>query len=127
MNTPVRSALLASVLGWAAFWTPATASAQLDDAGVGFVLRSTDFAQPCTTSAGDIPNVYDNATKHSVDVSVKVVNTGETILFVKQFVIPPPGPNLRPRVMRFTVGPAQSLGIKSQSGSCGWIAVIRPH
>jgi hypothetical protein len=127
VSTPVRTALLASVLGWAVLWDPAGAAAQLDDLGVGFVMRSSDFGEACTTNAGDIPIVYSNATKHAVDVSLKVVNTGQKNLFVKQFVIPPQGPTQRPRIMRITVGPAEALGIKAQGESCGWIAVIRPH
>ena len=126
MRTPVRTAVLASVLGWALLWDPAGAAAQLDDAGVGFVMRSTDFGQPCTTNVGDIPSVYGNATKHSVDVSLKVVNTGQKNLFIKQFVIPPQGPNPRPRIMRITVGPP-SRRHQGSSAPCGWIAVVRPH
>ena len=128
MNRPVRTTLLASVLGWAVLWEPTVAAAQpLDDAGVGFVMRSDDFGEPCTTNAGDLPVVYDNATGRSVDISLKVVNTGQKNLFVKQFVIPPQGPVRRPRVMRFTVGPNASLAIKAQGSPCGWIAVVKPH
>ncbi|HEX2500318.1 MAG TPA: hypothetical protein VHO73_02595 [Methylomirabilota bacterium] len=127
MSTPVRTAVLASVLGWALLWDPAGAEAQLADAGVGFVMRSGNFGQPCTTSPGDIPIVYDNITENPVDVSVKVVNTGQSILFVRGLVIPPQGPTRRPRVMRFTLGPHDTLGIRAQGSPCGWIAVVRPH
>jgi hypothetical protein len=127
VSTPIRTTLLASVLGWAVLWDPTAATAQLDDAGVGFVMRSNNFGQPCTTNPGDIPIVYDNATDNPVDVSLKVVNTGKSILFVKGFVIPPPGPTRRPRVMRFTLGPHDTVGIRAQGPPCGWLAVVRPH
>jgi hypothetical protein len=75
----------------------------------------------------NIPIVYDNATDKPVDVSLKALNTGQTNLFVKSFVIPPQGPNRRPRVMRITVGALEGLGIRAQGSSCGWIAVVKPH
>ena len=111
----------------AAMWGVAPAAAQTDDSGAGFVLRSTNFGNPCTTSPGDVPIVYDNGTDKPVDVSVKVVNTGQAILFVGAHVIPPQGPQRRPRVMRITVGPLSGLGIRAQGSPCGWTAVIRPH
>lgn len=67
MNRPVRTTLLASVLGWAVLWEPTVSAAPLDDAGVG------------------------KATEKSADVSLKVVDSGQSNLFVKQFVIPPQG------------------------------------
>jgi hypothetical protein len=127
VNTPVRTTLLALVLGSTVLWNPAVATAQLTDQGVGFVMRSTNFAQPCVTNPGDMPIVYDNATDKPVDVSVKVVNTSQSNLFVGPFIIPPQGPIRRPRVMRITVGPSESLGIRAQSSPCGWIAVVKPH
>ena len=127
MNTLVRTALLAAGLGWAVIWDPTTAAAQLDDAGVGFVMRSSNFGHPCTTDPGNIPIVYDNATDKPVDVSLKVVNTSQSNLFIKNFVIPPQGPNRRPRVMRITVGSLEALGIRAQGSPCGWIAVVKPH
>jgi hypothetical protein len=127
VSTAVRTALLASVLGWAVLLDPAGAAAQLDDADVGFVMRASNFGQPCTTNPGDIPIVYDNTTDHPVDVSLKVVNTGTSIRFVKGFVIPPQGPTRRPRVMRFTLAPHDNVGIRAQTSPCDWIAVVRPH
>ena len=56
---------------------------------------------------GDVPIVYDNDTDKPVDVSVKVVNTGQAILFVGPHVIPPQGPQRRPRVMRIRWAPSR--------------------
>ena len=127
MNRPVRTALLTSVLGCLALWNPAVAAAQLEDTGIGFVMRSEHFGEACTTDPGNIPIVYQNLTKHSVEVSLKIVNTGQKNLFVRNAVIPPEGPQRRPRVMRITLAPAEGLGIKAQGSPCGWIAVVRPH
>ena len=41
------------------------------DSGVGFVLKSTDFADPCTQNPGDYPVIYDNHSSNRVDVSFK--------------------------------------------------------
>jgi hypothetical protein len=40
VNRPGQTTLLTSVLGWTMLWGPAPAVAQLDDGGVGFVMRS---------------------------------------------------------------------------------------
>jgi hypothetical protein len=123
----VRTVLLAAALGWTALGGPTVAVAQLEDQGIGFVMRSEDFGEACTTDPGNLPVVYHNLTKHSVEVSLKVVNTGQTILFVRNVVFPPTGPQRRPRVMRITLAPAEGLRIKSQGEPCAWLAVIRPH
>lgn len=101
----------------------------LTDAGVGFVLQSTDFGNPCTDDEGDMPRIYDNASANPVDISFKIINTGGSNLFIGGFgfVIPPAGPSRRPRVIRVTVPPGSSLGIRGQTASCAWIAIIRPH
>jgi len=101
----------------------------LTDAGVGFVLQSTDFGNPCTPDEGDIPRIYDNASAQAVDVSFKILNTGGSNLFITGtgFIIPPDGPTRRPRVIRLTVAPGTSIGIKGQAANCRWTAIIRPH
>lgn len=100
-----------------------------NSAGVGFVMSSKDFGDPCTQDPGGIPRIYDNAGANSADVSVKIVNTGNSNLFITGtgFVIPPEGPLRRPRVFRVTLQPGASLGIQAQTADCGWIAIIRPH
>jgi len=52
------------------------------DSGVGFVLKSTDFADPCTNNPGNYPAIYDNNTSNRVEVSFKIVNTGGSNVFV---------------------------------------------
>jgi hypothetical protein len=105
----------------------------LPEAGFGFVFRSTDFGNPCTTDLGDSPRIYDNQSEAPVDVSFKIVNTGGSNLFITVngtvggTVIPPVGPGQRPRVIRRTVPLGKSLGILAQAADCGWIAIIRPH
>ena len=94
-----------------------------------FIIQSSDFGDPCTQDEGDIPRVYDNATNHDVEVSVMVVNTGATNLFMTAggFIIPPMGPQARPRIMRVTLAAGQSLGIKGQGPNCSWTATVWPH
>jgi hypothetical protein len=95
----------------------------------GFVIQSNNFGNPCTQDPGDIPRVYDNATKHDVDVSIMVVNTGATNLFITDagFVIPPMGPQARPRIVRVTLAAGQSVGLKGQGPNCSWTATVWPH
>lgn len=99
------------------------------DEDVGFVLRSTDFGDPCTSDPGNIPRIYDNSSGASVDVSFKVVNTGGSNVFVTGtgFVIPPAGAQRRPRVIRLRVPAGGSIGLQGQAANCAWTAVIRPH
>jgi hypothetical protein len=99
------------------------------DPGIGFILRSEDFAAPCTMDVPEVPRIYDNGTATAVDVSIKVVNTGSANVFVvgTGYVIPPIGPIRRPRIMRVTVPPGGSLGLAAQGPPCSWLAVIRPH
>jgi hypothetical protein len=99
------------------------------DPGVGFVLESTDFGDPCTSNPGNLPRIYDNASSASVDVSFQVVNTGGSNVFVAGtgFVIPPYGPQKRPRVIRLTVPAGGSIGLQGQGADCAWTAIIRPH
>jgi hypothetical protein len=109
--------------------SPATLNAEDVDADTAFVLSSTDFGDPCTQNQGSIPRIYDNRTANNVDVSFKIVNTGSTNVFIDGtgFVIPPVGPQMRPRIVRLTLAPGASLGIRSQPGDCGWTATVRPH
>jgi hypothetical protein len=95
----------------------------------GLVIQSSNFGNPCTQDAGDIPRIYDNATKHDVDVSIMVVNTGATNLFITDtgFVIPPIGPQSRPRIMRVTLAAGQNVGIRGQGPNCSWTATVWPH
>ena len=101
----------------------------IDEEGFGFVLRSVDFGQPCTNDLGNIPRIFDNASSRPVNVSFKIINTGSSNLFITDtgFVIPPNGPQRRPRVIRLTVAPSESIGVRAQSENCAWIAIIRPH
>jgi len=103
--------------------------ATLNEQGYGFIFHSKDFGNPCTQNQGDIPRVYDNGSDNPIDVSVKVVNTASVILFIDGtgFVIPPTGPQDRPRAMRRTLHPGESFGIKAQGADCGWIAIVHPH
>ena len=122
--------LLGSVLSLAGVFATARGAAQpLDDSGYGFVLRSTNFGDPCTSDDGNVPRIYDNATAGPVDVSFRIINTGGSILFVvgTGFVIPPDGPGRRPRVIRMTVSPGGSIGIKGPEANCGWTVIVRPH
>jgi hypothetical protein len=130
MSTRWCRMLLRSVLGLAVvFATTQVAAQPLDDSGFGFVLRSTNFGDPCTSDDGNVPRIYDNATAAPVDVSFRIINTGGSILFIvgTGFVIPPDGPGRRPRVIRIAVSPGGSIGIKGQTAGCGWTAIIRPH
>jgi hypothetical protein len=99
------------------------------DREVGFVFRSTDFGDPCTSDPGNIPRIYDNASSASADVSFKVVNTGGANVFVSGtgFVIPPDGPQKRPRVIRLSVPAGGNIGLEGQASDCAWTATIWPH
>jgi hypothetical protein len=103
--------------------------ATLNEEGYGFIFLSSDFGDPCTQNPGDIPRVYDNGSTNPVDVSVQVFNTANVNLFIDGtgFVIPPTGPQDRPRAMRRTLQPGESFGIKAQGADCGWIAIVHPH
>jgi hypothetical protein len=118
-----RSALLCLI---ASLLMTGSASADPD---VGFILNSTDFGAPCTNDPGNVPRIFDNASSSSVDVSFKVVNTGGSNVFVTGtgFVIPPFGPQKRPRVIRLTVPAGGSIGLRGQAADCAWTATIRPH
>ena len=99
------------------------------DSGVGFVLKSTDFADPCTQNPGDYPVIYDNHSSNRVDVSFKLVNTGGSIVFVvgTGFVIPPVGPTQRPRIIRMTVAPGDNIRLHGQGVNCAWTVIVWPH
>ena len=103
--------------------------ATLNEQGYGFIFHSSDFCDPCTQNQGNIPRIYDNGSVNPIDVSVKVVNTANVNLFIDGtgFVIPPTGPQDRPRAVRLTLQPGESFGIKAQGADCGWIAIVRPH
>lgn len=105
------------------------AGLQPNDSGVGFVLKSTDFADPCTDDPGDYPVIYDNFTSKRVDVSFKIVNTGNSNVFVvgTGFVIPPVGPNQRPRIIRMTVDPGSAIKLHGQADDCAWTVIVWPH
>ena len=137
MTTRLIRTFVGSLLVFVGCWGSTGVAVQPDpqplpEAGFGFVFRSTDFGNPCTTDPGDIPRIYDNLSVAPVDVSFKVINTGGSNLFISTLaaggpVIPPAGPQQRPRVMRMTVAPGDSIGIKGQAANCGWTAIIRPH
>lgn len=96
---------------------------------IGLVLTSNDFGTPCTMNIGESPRVYDNASTSDVDVTVKIVNTGPSILFITGtgFVIPPGTEDQRrPRIFRVTLAAGTSLGILAQ-GTCAWNVVVYPH
>ena len=105
------------------------AGMQPNHSGVGFVLKSTDFGDPCTDDPGNFPVIYDNHSTNNVDVSFKIVNIGDSNIFVvgTGFVIPPLGPNKRPRVIRLTVGSGDTIKLHGQGGDCAWTAIIWPH
>ena len=130
-STPrLKRFLLGTALALAGFLPSGAGFAQpLDDSGFGFVLRSVDFGEPCTDDLGNIPRIFDNASARPVNVSFKIINTGESNLFITDtgFIIPPNGPQRRPRIIRLTVAPSQSIGVRAQSENCAWIAIIRPH
>lgn len=133
MKRPGRILLAVAALSSAMIWRATTADAQTEE-GTGFVLRSNNFGTPCVGALNDIPIVYDNLTDKSVEVSVKVVNTGQAILFISNSsgaeyaVIPPFGPQRRPRVMRIRLGPNEHVGIRADTSQpCSWFAVIQPH
>ena len=96
---------------------------------IGFVLESTDFGDPCTNDPGDFPVIYDNASSNSVDVSFQIFNTGGSNIFVvgTGFVIPPLGPSQRPRVIRLTVAPGNTIKLNGQAEDCSWKSIILPH
>jgi hypothetical protein len=126
LTTRLIRTLVGSVLALAGCWGSIGLAAQPpSEAGFGFVFQSTDFGTPCTPDPGNIPRIYDNQSTAPVDVSVKVVNTGPSNLFILVngagggTIIPPAGP--------LTLAPGGSLGIKAQAANCGWIAIIRPH
>lgn len=123
MKHPTVCAILASVV------LVGCAGLEPNDSGVGFVLRSTDFANPCTANPGDYPVIYDNATSHRVDVSFKIVNSGQSNVFVvgTGFVIPPIGPNQRPRIIRMTLDPGATIKLHGQGPGCAWIVIVWPH
>jgi hypothetical protein len=100
-----------------------------NDSGVGFVLKSTDFADPCTDNPGDYPVIYDNFSSNDVDVSFKIVNTGNSNVFVvgTGFVIPPVGPSQRPRIIRMTVDSGGAIRLRGQGDDCAWTAIVWPH
>ena len=97
--------------------------------GPGFSLTSEEFGDPCSSLPGNYPVLYQNATSHDVDVSIKLVNQGKSILFVEGtgIVIPPAGNQARPRIMRFTVIPGGTVRVKPQTAECGWAAIVQPH
>ena len=99
------------------------------DSGVGFVLKSTDFADPCTQDPGNYPVIYDNDGSNRVDVSFKIVNTGGSNVFVvgTGFVIPPVGPTQRPRIIRMTVAPGDNIRLHGQGVNCAWTVIVWPH
>ena len=100
-----------------------------EDAGIGFVLKSTDFGNPCTNAPGDFPVIYENHSSHTVDVSFKIVNTGGSNVFVvgTGFVIPPFGVQRRPRIIRMTLAPDEVIKLHGQAADCAWTATVRPH
>jgi hypothetical protein len=95
----------------------------------GFSLTSDEFGNPCSTSPGDYPVLYHNLSAHDVDVSIKLVNHGKSILFIEGtgIVIPPVGNQIRPRIMRFTVTPGGTVRVKPQTAGCAWAAIVLPH
>jgi hypothetical protein len=105
----------------------------LPGSGAGFSFNSDEFGNPCTSNAGDAPVIYDNYTDNAVDVSFKLVNLGQSILFVDGtgFVIPPLGPQARPRIMRMTLAPrgqgVSYVRIRAQTSDCEWAAIVQPH
>ncbi len=105
------------------------ANIQTPDSGVGFVLKSTDFGDPCTSDPGNYPVIYDNHSSNSVDVSFKIVNTGNSNVFVvgTGFVIPPAGPQQQPRVIRLTVVAGDTIKLHGQASDCAWKVIIWPH
>jgi hypothetical protein len=113
--------------------TPTTVRIQPEDLGIGFVLKSSDFANPCTSDPGDYPVIYVNHSVHAVDVSFKLVNTGGSNVFVESpdltvgIVLPPPGPNTRPHLFRATLSPGGFIKLHGQAADCAWTATILPH
>ena len=100
-----------------------------EDAGIGFVLKSTDFGTPCTDSPGNFPVIYANHSSHNVDVSVKIINTGGSNVFVvgTGIVIPPFGVQRRPRIIRLSLAPGEVIKLHGQAADCAWTATVRPH
>lgn len=100
-----------------------------EDSGIGFVLKSTDFGDPCTDDPGDFPVIYDNHSANAVDVSFKIVNTGGSNVFIDGtgFVIPPFGASRRPRIVRLTLAPDETIKLHGQAEDCAWIVTVRPH
>ncbi len=99
------------------------------DSGIGFVLSSTDFGDPCTNDPGNYPIIYDNDSSNTVDVSFKIVNTGGSNVFVDGtgIVIPPLGPQRRPRIIRLTLAPRDNIKLHGQAADCAWTVTVRPH
>ena len=104
--------------------------------GYGFIFESKDFGAPCDQDLGDIPILYNNLGTRAVDVSVQIVNTGNTNLFPLVngaspsgvgIVIPPDGGQRRPKTVRFAVPSLGSLGLRAQTTDCKWFAIIHPH
>lgn len=100
-----------------------------EDTGIGIVIKSTDFGEPCTDDPGDFPVIYDNDSTNTVDVSFKIVNTGGSNVFVDGtgFVIPPFGTARRPRIIRLTLAPSENIKLHGQAEDCAWVATVRPH
>ena len=73
--------------------------------------------------------IYDNHTSNDVDVSFKIVNTGNSNVFVvgTGFVIPPVGPTQRPRIIRMTVDPGDAIRLRGQGDDCAWTVIVWPH
>ena len=99
------------------------------DSGIGFVLHSTDFGNPCTDDPGDFPVIYDNNSSNTVDVSFKIVNTGGSNVFIDGtgFVIPPLGAQRRPRIIRMSLAPSDVIKLHGQAADCAWTVTVRPH
>lgn len=109
--------------------------------GYGFVFQSKDFGAPCTQDPGGIPILYQNLGTRTVDVSIQIVNTGNSILFPKVnggspggvgIVIPPDGGQRRPKTIRFAVpaltgNVSGTVGLSAQTPDCKWFAIIHPH
>jgi hypothetical protein len=107
----------------------ATKVKALEVAGPGFSLTSDEFGDPCSSIPGNYPVLYQNFGSNDVDVSIKLVNLGTSILFIDGtgIVIPPLGNQARPRIMRFTLEPGEVVRVKPQTSGCAWAANVLPH
>lgn len=107
----------------------ATKVKAIESTGFGFSMTSDEFGNPCSTIPGEYPALYDNATNQPVDVTVKLVNLGPSILFIDGtgFVIPPQGNQVRPRIVRLTLAPGTAFRVKPQTSDCAWAALVLPH